>query len=145
MQVPSWPSTAQDWHGPEQAALEQHTPSTQKPDAQFDAVAAVQPSPLPKFATLYSQVSLTPAFAQSYCKAFGPNGSLGRPPPKRTITPRWLSKTMVGAVAMVGPVGRVRRYQVAFLLSSSQVFRLVVVPVAAVAFVAVTCRRRRPS
>jgi hypothetical protein len=145
MQVPSWPATLHDWQAPEQDAFSQHTPSTQKPEAQFDAVAAVQPSPLPRFATLYSQVSLTPAFAQSYCKAFGPNGSLGRPPPKSTITPRWLSKTMVGEVAMAGPVGRVRRYQVAFLLSSSQVFRLVVVPVAAVAFVAVTCRRRRLS
>jgi hypothetical protein len=56
MQVPSWPTTAQDWQAPEHDAIEQHTPSTQKPEAQVDAVAAVQTSPLPRFFTLYSQV-----------------------------------------------------------------------------------------
>jgi hypothetical protein len=52
---------------------------------------------------------------------------------------------MVGGVAMVGPVARVRRYQVEFLVSSSQFLRPVVDPVETVAFVAVTCRRRRLS
>jgi hypothetical protein len=55
-QVPSWPATAHDWQAPEQDATAQQTPSTQKPDAQVDAVAAVQPSPLPRLVTLYSQV-----------------------------------------------------------------------------------------
>jgi hypothetical protein len=59
-QVPSWPATLQDWQTPEQAAIEQQTPSTQKPEAQLGARAAVHPSPLPRFATLYSQVSLDP-------------------------------------------------------------------------------------
>jgi hypothetical protein len=145
MQVPSWPTTAQDRHGSEQDALEQHNPSTQKPEAQFDALVAVQPSPLPRFATLYSQVSLTPAFAQSYCPAFGSPKGLGKPPPKSTITPRWLSKAMVGEVAMVGPLGRVRRYQVEFLVSSSQVLMLVVTPAPFVQYAAVTCRRRKLS
>jgi hypothetical protein len=94
---------------------------------------------------LYSQVWLTLAFDQSYSDKFGSPKSAGRLPPKSTITPRWLSKTMVGGVAMLGPVARVRRYQFAFLASSSQVLRLVVAPVATVALVAVTCRRRRLS
>jgi hypothetical protein len=55
-QVPSWLATAHDSQAPEQAAIEQQTPSTQKPEAQVDAVAAVQTSPLPRFFTLYSQV-----------------------------------------------------------------------------------------
>jgi hypothetical protein len=56
-QVPSLPATLHDWHAPEQDATAQQTPSTQNPEAQFDAVAAVQPSPLPRLVTLYSQVS----------------------------------------------------------------------------------------
>jgi hypothetical protein len=144
-QVPSWPATLHDWQAPEHAATAQHTPSTQKPDAQVDAVTAVQPSPLPRFATLYSQVWLTSAFAKSLGDKFRFAKSPGRLPPKSTITPRWPSKTMVGAVAMLGPMGTLRRYQVAFLVSSSQVLRLAVVPVEAVALVAVTCRRRRLS
>jgi len=58
LHVPSWPATLQDWQTPEQDAAPQHTLSTQNPEAQFDAEAAVHPSPLPSFATLYSQVSL---------------------------------------------------------------------------------------
>ena len=57
-QVPSRPGTEQDWQDPEQDAMAQHTPSTQKPEAQVEAVAAVHPSPLPRWVTLYSQVSL---------------------------------------------------------------------------------------
>jgi hypothetical protein len=56
MQVPSWPATLHDWQAPEQDPTAQQTPSTQKPEAQVDAVAAVQTSPLPRFFTLYSQV-----------------------------------------------------------------------------------------
>jgi hypothetical protein len=83
-QVPSWPATAQDWQGPEQDAVEQQTPSTQKPEAHVDALAAVHPSPLPRFVTLYSQVSFVfppPVFPPTL-KAL---------PPKSTITLRWLS------------------------------------------------------
>jgi hypothetical protein len=87
VQVPSWPATLQDWQEPEQAALAQHTPSTQKPEAQFDAVAAVHPSLLPRLVTLYSQTS---------------PGSV--PAPKSTITPRWLSKAMRPDPGEVGPV-----------------------------------------
>jgi hypothetical protein len=47
-QVPSWPATLHDWQAPEQDATAQHTPSTQNPEAQVDAVAAVHPSPLPR-------------------------------------------------------------------------------------------------
>ena len=144
MQVPSWPATLHDWQAPEQDATTQHTPSTQKPDPQVDAVAAVQPSPLPRLATLYSQVWLTSAFAKSLGDKFWFAKSPGRLPPKSTITARWLSKTMVGAVAILGPMGKLRRYQVAFLASSSQVLRVAVAP-GAVALVAVTCRRRRLS
>jgi hypothetical protein len=75
VQVPSWPATLQDWQVPEQAALAQQTPSTQKPEAQIDAVAAVQPSPLPKLVTLYSQVWL------SFAPSSGPAAN-------STITPR---------------------------------------------------------
>jgi hypothetical protein len=57
-QVPWWPSTAQDWQAPAQDAVAQQTPSTQKPEAQVDAVAVVHPSPLPRLVTLYSQTSL---------------------------------------------------------------------------------------
>jgi hypothetical protein len=57
-QVPSRPGTAQDWQDPEQDAMAQQTPSTQNPDAQVEAVAAVHPSPLPRWVTLYSQVLL---------------------------------------------------------------------------------------
>ena len=79
--VPSWPTTAHDWQVPEQTALEQQTPSTQKPEAQVFAVAAVQPSPLPRFVTLYSQVSVT-----SELPSAGVQNS--------TITPRLLSKAI---------------------------------------------------
>jgi hypothetical protein len=56
-QVPSLPATLHDWQAPEQDAAAQQTPSTQNPEAQFDAVAEVHPSPLPRLVTLYSQVS----------------------------------------------------------------------------------------
>jgi hypothetical protein len=79
--VPSWPTTAHDWQVPEQTALEQQTPSTQKPEAQVFAVAAVQPSPLPRFVTLYSQVSVTSVL---------PSAGV----PNSTITPRLLSNAM---------------------------------------------------
>jgi len=130
-QVPSWPATAQDWQAPEQAAIAQQTPSTQKPEAQFDAVAAVHPSPLPRFVTLYSQVSLP------FAPLFGLE-------PNRTITPRWLSKTMPLMLSKFGPVDRARMYQVGPLVSSSQVLKVVVGTVASV-FGATTCRRRRLS
>ena len=82
-QVPSEPETLHDLHGPVQEADSQHTPSTQLPDAQEDAKAAVQPSPLPHPDTLYSQVSsVYPIFVL---------------PPKSTTTPRPLSKVMVEA------------------------------------------------
>jgi uncharacterized iron-regulated membrane protein len=71
-----------DWQTPEQAAVEQQTSSTQKPEAQVDAVAAVHPSPLPRFVTLYSQISF--AFWE-------PTGVPRRLPPKSTITLRTLS------------------------------------------------------
>jgi hypothetical protein len=132
LQVPWWPSTAHDWHTPEQDATAQHTPSTQKPEAQLVAVAAVHPSPLPRLVTLYSQVSLR--FEPSY-----------GPAPKSTITPRWLSNAMAAEVSEVGPVDRSRRYQVGPVVSSSQVLMDVVAPVAVVALVATICRRRRLS
>ena len=81
VQVPSRPVTAQDWQNPVQAALAQQTPSTQKPEAQVDAVAAVQPSPLPRLVTLYSQVSVR--------SGIPPMGE-----PNSTMTPRLLSKAM---------------------------------------------------
>jgi hypothetical protein len=83
LQVPSWPVTEQDWQAPEQDTVAQQTPSTQNPEAQFDAVAAVHPSPLPRLVTLYSQVSLLMGY-----------GAAAKLPPKSTITPRWLSKAM---------------------------------------------------
>jgi hypothetical protein len=132
LQVPWWPATLQDWHAPEQTAIEQQTPSTQKPEAQVDAVAAVHPSPLPRFATLYSQVSLRSE------PSFGPA-------PNSTITPRWLSKAMAAEVSEVGPADKLRRYQVGPLASSSQVLLVVVDPVVIVAFEGMTCRRRRLS
>jgi hypothetical protein len=55
--VPSLPAPLHDWQAPEQDATAQQTPSTQNPEAQVDAVAAVQPSPLPRLVTLYSHVS----------------------------------------------------------------------------------------
>jgi hypothetical protein len=56
-QVPSLPLTLHDLHGPVQDADSQHTPSTQLPEAQVEAVLVEQPSPLPRLVTLYSQVS----------------------------------------------------------------------------------------
>jgi hypothetical protein len=87
VQIPSCPTTLHDWQVPEQTALEQHTPSTQKPEAQVFAVAAVQPSPLPRFATLYSQVSVRSEVpvASELPSARVQNS---------TITPRLLSKAM---------------------------------------------------
>jgi hypothetical protein len=128
-QVPSYPTTLHDWQVPTQDAVEQHTPSTQNPEAQVDAVVTVQPSPLPRLATLYSQVSLKNE------PSFGPE-------PKSTITPRWLSKDMVALVTEVGPVVRSRRYQVWPLVSSSQVL---MEPLVSVALVGTTTRRRRLS
>ncbi len=58
LHVPSEPGTAHDWHAPLQAATSQQTSSTQKPLAQDDGELALQPSPLPRLVTLYSQVSL---------------------------------------------------------------------------------------
>jgi hypothetical protein len=55
--VPSCPTTPHDWQAPAQSATLQHTPPTQKPEAQVDAVSGVHASPLPRFVTLYSQVS----------------------------------------------------------------------------------------
>jgi hypothetical protein len=81
-QVPSDPATLHDLHGPVQVPESQHTPSAQLPDAQEAAKAAVQPSPLPHLLTRYSQVSLVEAPV------------LLAMPPKRTTTPRPLSKTM---------------------------------------------------
>jgi hypothetical protein len=81
VQMPSCPRTLHDWQVPEQTALEQQTPSTQKPEAQLEAVAAVQPSPLPRFVTLYSQVSV-----RSELPSAGVQNS--------TITPRLLSKAI---------------------------------------------------
>jgi hypothetical protein len=56
-QVPSWPLTLHDLHGPVQDLDSQHTPSTQLPDAHTEAVLVEHPSPLPRPVTLYSQVS----------------------------------------------------------------------------------------
>jgi hypothetical protein len=56
-QAPSWPLTLHDLHGPVQDADAQHTPSTQLPDAQAEAVLVEQPSPLVRLVTPYSQVS----------------------------------------------------------------------------------------
>jgi hypothetical protein len=56
-QVPSWPLTLHDLHGPVQDADSQHTPSTQLPETQVEAVLVEQPSPLARRVTLYSQVS----------------------------------------------------------------------------------------
>jgi hypothetical protein len=139
-QVPSFPATLHDWHTPEQDAVEQHTPSTQNPEAQVDAVAAVHPSPLARLPTLYSQVSLKAE------PSFGPA-------PNSTMTPRWLSKAMVAVLVYplgpadseVGPVARSRRYQVGPLLSSSHVLMAVVEPITPAALVGTTIRRRRLS
>jgi hypothetical protein len=128
-QVPSWLATAHDWQVPAQDALAQQTPSTQNPEAQVGAVAPVHPSPLPRFVTLYSQVSLKGALS------FGPE-------PNSTITPRWLSKAMVGLVTEVGPVARSRTYQVGPLASNSQVL---MAPLVSVAVVGKTSRRRKLS
>jgi hypothetical protein len=57
VQVPSCPLTLHEMHGPVQDLDAQHTPSTQLPEAQAEAVLVAQPSPLPRPVTLYSQVS----------------------------------------------------------------------------------------
>ena len=131
-QMPSWPTTAHDWQTPEQDATSQQTPFAQKPDAQVDAVAAVHASPLPRFVTWYSHVSLRSE------PSFGPA-------PNSTITPRWLSKTMAADVSEVGPEGRSRTYQVGPLASSSQVLMGAVVLAAFAALPGMTCRRRKLS
>jgi hypothetical protein len=84
-QLPWWPATLHDWHAPEQEAFSQHTPSTQKPDAQVDAVAAVQPSPFPSLVTLYSQVSLD---ATGGMQLEPGEQTSPTEPPNSTITPR---------------------------------------------------------
>jgi hypothetical protein len=106
-QVPSWPETLQDMHGPAQEADPQHTPSTQLPEEHRLAVTAVHPVPLPQPVTLYSQVS-------SVAKPF-------TMPPNNTTTPRWLSKAMDGYWRSEGSPDGGRAYQVGPLVSSSQV------------------------
>ena len=63
MQVPSWPLTRHDLHGPEQDVDSQHTPSTQLPDAQAEAVLVVQLSPLPRLDTPASATVLASGIA----------------------------------------------------------------------------------
>jgi hypothetical protein len=107
-QVPSWLSTAQDWQAPEQDAVPQHTPSTQKPEAQVEAVAEVHPSPLPRLVTLYSQVSLVDMIPSIV-------------PPNTTTTPRWLSNVAAGHMGnWFVLAGRLRKYQVGPLVLISQ-------------------------
>jgi hypothetical protein len=132
VQVPWFPATAQDWQVPAQDALAQQTPSTQNPDAQAGAVAAVHPSPLPRFVTLYSQVWLKGALSFA-------------PKPNSTITPRWLSKAMVALLTEVGPVARSRRYQVGPVASNSHVLMAVGELVVSVVLVGKTSRRRKLS
>jgi hypothetical protein len=102
-QVPSLPATAHDWHTPVHAPTSQHTPSTQNPLAHHEVDATVHPSPLPRFLTLYSQVSL---------------------PVSRTITPRTLSKTMWASEPGSGIVAVVRMHKVLVRVSISQVWPL---------------------
>ena len=84
-QVPSDPATLHALHGPLQVELPQHTPSTQYPLAHEAAKAAVQPSPLPRPVTVYSQVSSVVLIAPF---------ALLDEPLKRTTTSRPLSKAM---------------------------------------------------
>jgi hypothetical protein len=91
---PSEPATLQDLQGPEQAADSQHTPSTQLPDEHDEANDAVQPSPLARPATEYSQVSLAKPLLPL--------------PPNKTATPRPLSNTMAAPLRPVGVVLSVR-------------------------------------
>jgi hypothetical protein len=107
VQLPSCPATAQDWQDPEHAAIEQQTPSTQKPDAQVDAVAAVHPSPLPRLVTLYSQVWIASPLLPL--------------PPKSTTAPRWLSKAIAPLRTASIPEDRTRWYRVGPLVSNSKV------------------------
>src|SRR5436190_10186900 len=60
--LPAMPGTLHDLHVPVQVACSQQTPSTQKPDAQLEALAAEQPDPLMRGAVLarYSQISCGP-------------------------------------------------------------------------------------
>src|SRR5512142_1490901 len=81
-QVPSAPGTSHDLHAPEHAAVSQHTPSTQFPEAQAVAEAVVQPSPLARLATEYTQVSLATV------------PELFRLPPNRTTRRRPASYTI---------------------------------------------------
>ena len=65
LHVPALPGTLHDLHLPLHCAAvcAQQTPSTQFPDLQLDAVAAVQPAPLghaPSRSAMYSQNSLGP-------------------------------------------------------------------------------------
>jgi hypothetical protein len=106
-QVPTLPGTLHDLHGPEHEADSQHTPSTQSPEEQRLAVAAVHPVPLLRLVTLYSQVS-------SVAKPFGV-------PPNNTTTSRWLSKAMTAYGRSEGSPDGGRAYQVGPLLSNSQV------------------------
>jgi hypothetical protein len=131
VQVPSWPATAQDWQDPEQAALAQQTPSTQKPEAQLAAVAAEQPSPLPRFVTSYSQVSVRSEPSEAAQNS--------------TITPRWLSKAMGAPPPPAASAEKVRRYQVGPRGSSSQVLTPMVWLVGSESDVTITWRRRRLS
>ena len=107
LQAPSNPGTLHDWQVPVQEAAAQQIPSTQLPDAQVEAEAAVPPSPLPRLVTLYSQVSL-----------LGPPPRL---PPNMTATPRPMSKVKPGPLRRDGAVARVRTYHVDVFASSSQV------------------------
>lgn len=95
---------------PVHAAVSQHTPSTHWPEAQDVAVALVQPSPLARLATEYSQVSLAV-----------PPGEPLMFPPKTTATRLALSKTMPARKRPPGVTSRTRVYQASALASSSQV------------------------
>jgi hypothetical protein len=99
--------------GPVQPAVSQHTPSTQLPEAQVAAEAAVQPSPLASFVTVYSQVSLV-----------GPPGEVFKFPPNTTATRRVLSNAMAERKRLPGVVSSERTYQVIEPASSSQVCRI---------------------
>jgi hypothetical protein len=113
LQMPSDPGTLHDLHEPVQAAVSQQTPSTQLPDAHKVANVALQPSPLPRLVTLYSQVSLPTSVAKA------PDTI----PPNNTATPRSLSKAMAVLWREDGALS-LRWYHWGIFASSSQVCEL---------------------
>jgi len=132
--------------GAEQDAFSQHTPSTQKPEAQFDAVAAVQPSPLPRFATF-----VLPGFTHARVRPIVLQGVRTERIAREAATKEHHHATLAvekpwsARLPWLGQWAGYADTRLRFCYPAPKSSGWWWCQFAAVAFVAVTCRRRRLS